>query len=440
MKVTVTDLGPTQKKLLVVVEPRDVKKELDRRYRQLSRQVRLKGFRPGKVPRKILESYYGKTVQGEVSNQLIQDTYPDALKQTDLKPLMEGDVEDYRFEPDGSFSYAAIVEVRPVFEVKDYLGLEIAVPPTEEISDERVEAELQALQERHAEIRSVEDDRPARMGDFAIVDVVPSVDGEVFDKGVHKNFYVELGTQKIHPNFDEQIVGHRAGETLVFELDFPEDAEARDLAGKRVRFEVTLKEIKEKVLPDLDDAFAQKVGGHTSVEALKNALRERLTHAAQQATKHHIRAAIMDQLLSTVTFDVPEKVVDREVDRRIQHFVHQLTAQGLKIDPSRFQTPEVKAEQRPAAERDIRWRLIVEQIAAQENLELSEEEKEEVYSEVARLYRTTPLQVKTEYQESAIVLEMCHHKLEEKVLKLLEDHAVAKERDEGTTAEGSEES
>lgn len=426
MKVTVTDLGPTQKKLLVVVEPRDVKKELDKRYRQLSQQVRLKGFRPGKVPRKILESYYGKTVQGEVSNHIIQETYPDALKQTELKPMMEGDVEDYRFEPDGSFAYAAIVEVRPVFEVKDYLGLEVEVPPTEEIGDERVEEELRALQERHAEVRSVPDDRPAQWGDYVIVDMVPSMDGTVFEKGVQKDFYLELGTHRIHPDFDAQVVGRRAGETVDFSLDFPEDAEVRDFAGKTVRFELTVIDIKEKILPELNEAFAQKVGGYASVDALKEALKERLVRAAEQATKQRLRAAIMDQLLNNTTFEIPEKVVEREVERRIQHFVHQMTAQGLKIDPSRFYTPEIRAEQRPAAERAIRWRLIVEQISAQENLELSETEKDAVYMEVARMYRTTPEQVKAEYEDSAIVTEMLHQKLEEKVFKLLEDHAVAK--------------
>lgn len=440
MKVTVTDLGPTQKKLLVVVEPRQVEKELDKRYRQLSQQVRLKGFRPGKVPRKILESYYGKTVQGEVSNQLIQETYPNALKQTDLKPLMEGDVEDYRFDPDGSFSYSAVVEVRPFFEVKDYLGLELEVPAPKEVTDERVAQELESLRERHAEIRSVEGDRAAQVGDYVIVDVVPELDGEVFEKGVNKNFYMELGHGKIHPDFDAHLVGRRAGETLRFELDFPEDAEVREMAGKRVHFEVTLKEIKEKIVPALDDAFARKVGGHESLEALKETVRERLVKSAEEAHKLLIRRALMEQLVSSVPFEVPQKVVEREVDRRIQHFVHQLTAQGLKIDPSRFQTPEIRAEQRPAAERDIRWRLIVEQIAAQENIELSEEEKETVYDEVARLYRTTPEQVKNEYQESAIVQEMFQQKLEEKVFKLLEDHAVAKEGAPEATREDSEES
>ncbi|WP_245994283.1 trigger factor [Desulfosoma caldarium] len=431
MKVTVTDLGPTQKKLLVVVEPRDVKRLLDKRYRELSQQVRLKGFRPGKVPRKILESYYGKTVQGEVSNHIIRDTYPDALKQTELKPMLEGDVEDYRFEPDGSFSYSAIVEVRPVFEVKDYLGLEVEVPPTEEIGDERVDEELKALQERHAEVRSVQDDRPAQWGDYVIVDLVPSVDGAVFDKGVQKNFYLELGTHRIHPDFDGHLVGRRAGETVDCSLNFPDDAAVRDFAGKTVHFEVAINEIKEKILPELNEAFAQKVGGYASVEALKDALKERLSRAAEQATKQRLRAAIMDQLLNMTSFEVPEKVVEREVNRRIQHFVHQMTAQGLKIDPSRFDTPEIRAEQRPEAEKAIRWRLIVEQVAAQENLELSEDEKEAIYSDVARMYRTTPQQVKAEYADSAIVMEMVYQRLEEKVFKLLEDHAVAK----ATTAE-----
>lgn len=441
MKVTVTDLGPTQKKLVVVVEPRHVEKELDKRYRQLSQQVRLKGFRPGKVPRKILESYYGKTVQGEVSNQLIQETYADALKQTDIKPMMEGDVEDYRFDPDGSFSYSAIVEVRPVFEVKDYLGLELEVPAPMQVTEDQVANELEALRQRHAEIRSVEGDREAQWGDYVIVDVLPEIDGQIFEKGVNKNLYVELGQGKIHPDFDGGLVGHGAGETVSFELDFPEDAETPELAGKRVRFEVALKEIKEKVLPDLDDAFARKVGGHESVDALRETLRERLIRSCEEARKLQVRRAIMEQLVDNVTFDVPEKVVEREVDRRIQHFVHQLSAQGLKIDPSRFQTPEIRAEQRPAAERDIRWRLIVEQIAAQEGLELSEDEKEAVYAEVARLYRTTPEQVKNEYQESAIVQEMFQQKLEEKVFRLLEDHAVAKEvGPEAKNKEDSEES
>ncbi|SMC19999.1 trigger factor [Desulfacinum hydrothermale DSM 13146] len=424
MKVSVTDVSATQKKLQVVVPADRVQKELDRRYRQLAKQVRIKGFRPGKVPRKILQSYYGKTVEGEVSNQLIQETYPDALKEADIKPLMEGDVDDFSFDESGTFTYTALVEVQPEFQVDDYLGLEVEKPDTT-VTDEMVEQELENLRDRHAEIRTVEEDREARLGDVAVVDFTPFIDGELYEKGKTDDFNLELGTGSLHPQFDDQVVGHRAGETFEFDLDYPEDAENADLAGKTVHFQVTLKELKEKVLPDLDDEFAKKGGDHDSLEGLKESVRERLQKSREQASTMAVRQSIVEQLTAKADFELSEKVVDREVDRRINQFVHQFSAQGINLDPARFNTPEIRQEQRPQAERDIRWRLIVEQIAKQEQIELSEEEKEAVYQDVARLYRTTADDIRENYQESAAVQEMIQHKLEEKVLKLLEDNAVA---------------
>lgn len=424
MKVSVADVSATQKKLQVVVPADRVQKELDRRYRQLAKQVRLKGFRPGKVPRKILQSYYGKTVEGEVSNQLIQETYPDALKEADLKPLMEGDVDDFSFDEEGTFTYTALVEVQPEFQVSDYLGLEVEKPDTT-ITDEMVDQELENLRDRHAEVKSVQEDREARPGDVAVVDFTPFMDGELYEKGKTADFNLELGAGALHPEFDDKVVGHRPGETFEFDLYYPEDAENEDLAGKTVHFQVTLKELKEKVLPELNDEFAQKVGGHESLEALRQALRERLQKSREQAATMAVRQAIMEQLVEKTSFEISEKVVEREIDRRIQQFVHQFTAQGINLDPARLNTPEIRQEQRPQAERDIRWRLIVEQIARQEGVELSDEEKEGVYQDVARLYRTTVDDIKENYQESAAVQELIQHKLEEKVFKLLEDNAVA---------------
>jgi len=425
MNVSVVDLSENQKKLQVEIPPEKVRQEIEGKYREMSRRIKIKGFRPGKVPRSIIKSYYGKTIEQEVSSQFIQETFPEALKETDLKPLVEADVSETHFNDSGSFSYTAIVDVCPPFELEGYRGLEIRKPSID-VADEQVDSELQRLREQHAELRTLETERPAREGDVAVIDFTPSVDGKVFEKGKSADYMAEIGKKAVHPDFDANLIGRHAGETVSFEVDYPENAPMREIAGKRVRFEVTVKEVKEKVLPELDDEFAQAVNSRfDALDALKQTIREELLKREEYQARSDVQQQILDQLLSKVKIELSAKVIDREVDRMVGNLLHQFESQGLKMDVSKFNTPEIRADYRPQAERNILRRLILEKIAEQENLKLTDEEIEQVYQEVARYARMDVATVKHEYADSAVVEQSKESKTQEKVFRFLESEAVS---------------
>ncbi len=423
MNVSVEDLSANQKKLQVIIPAQKVRQEMERKYRDLAANVRIKGFRPGKVPRNILKSYYGKSIEHEVSSQFIQETFPEALRESELKPLAEADVNETRFEDDGAFTYFAIIDVSPPFDVEGYKGLEIKRPPL--VIDESLqEKELERVREQHAQLRSLESDRPIQEGDTAYIDFTPYVDDAVFEKGKASDYSFEVGKNQMHPDFDQHFVGRKAGEDLTFELDYPESASIAEIAGKRVRFDVTIREVKEKVLPELSDEFAQEVGQQfDTLDALKQEIAEQLRKREETRISMIVHRQIMEQLLEKNQIELSAKVIEREVERLIGLLQHQFQSQGLSIDTLKLDTPEIRAEYRPQAERNVRWHLIMHKIAEQENIELAEEEMEEIYREVARMARMDVETIKRDYIESGIVDQAKESKFEEKVYKFIEDAA-----------------
>lgn len=423
MNVSVVELSPNQKKLLVEIPAEQVKKQLDAKFRDLGKSVRIKGFRPGKVPINILKSYYGKAVENEVSSEFIQDTFPDAIRETDVKPLVEADVTEMRFEDNGTFTYAAIVDVCPPFELAGYRGLSLQRPSVQ-IDAEQEEVELERIRQQHAQLRTLENERPVQEGDVVVIDFTPTVDGSVFRKGQVNDYMLEVGKKAIHPDLDAHLVGRRLGDTFVIDLDYPEDAPTEEIAGKRISADIAIKEVKEKLVPELNDEFASEVGRFDSLDALRQTIREQLAKREESRITSEVRRQIVEQLVANISFELSPKVVEREVDRLIGLLQHQFESQGLKIDASRFNSAEIRADYRIQAEKNVRWRLICRRIADQENLELSDDELEGIYQEVARFTRKSIDTVRTEYAESGIVEQSKEDRIVDKVFKLIEAEAV----------------
>lgn len=426
MNVSVIDLSTNQKKLQVEIPALRVQEELDEKYRDLAKNIRMKGFRPGKIPRNIIKSYYGKTVENELSTQFIQETYQDALREANLKPLVEPDVSEVRFEDNGAFTYIAIVDVSPPFELDNYKGIAIHRAPVE-IDQGVVDAELERIRQQHSQLRTLEDERPIAQGDVVLVDFVPTVDGTVYEKGKANDYMVEIGKQSLHPEFDQHLIGHRSGESVAFELDYAEDAPTREIAGKRVHFDVSIREIKEKLIPELDDEFAKEAGQFETLADLRQTVHDRLFERESERLSADVRHQIIDQLVPKASIELSSKVIEREVDRLIGMLRYQFESQGIKIDGSKFDTPEIRAEYRPQAEKNVRWRLICEYIGKRDELDLTEQEIEEVYSEVAQMARMDVASLKRDYADSAMIQQAKEAKLQDKVLRMLEAAAVSLE-------------
>ena len=446
MNVSLTEISPSQKKIRVEIPGSSVTKELEKKYRDLAKKAKIKGFRPGKVPLSIIKSYYGKAVEHEVSTQLIEDTFGDALKESDLKPLTRADVSESHFEEGGAFAYTAVVDICPPFELPDYKGLKIHKPAVE-VTEEQIQAELDKLVQSHSQLRALESERPIREGDVAIVDFTPSVEGRVFEKGKTKDFLAEVGKGGLHPDFDKHLLGRTPGESFSFELYYPEDASSSELAGKSVRFELTIKELKEKEVPELNDEFAQSLGSgqFETLEALRQELRKKLLEREEQSGSQNVRDQILRKILSKVQFEISPRVIELEADRILHNLKHQFESQGLKFDADALNTSEYKTGSRLQAERDIRTRLVLDRIAEAEAISLDSEEEEQVFRDIAAAYRIDMAKVRSEYGESAIVEQEKERKFKDKVVKFIESEAVfvdtpeeAKEPEAGPGAEEPE--
>ena len=433
INVSLTDISPSQKKLRVEVPESRVSQELDKRYRDLAKKAKVKGFRPGKVPLSIIKSYYGKAVQQEVSSQFIKDTFGDALKEADLKPLTQADVSDSHFEESGAFSYTAMVDVCPPFELPAYKELKLFKPPVD-VTEEQIQAELDKLVQSHAQLRSVEDDRPIRQGDVVSIDFTPYVEGKAFEKGKSEEFLTEVGKGDLHPEFDEQLVGHKATESFSFEREYPENASPSEFAGKSVRFDVIIKAIKEKEVPELNDEFAQSIGSgqFDTLDALKEKIRENLIDRAQQRNTQIVRDQILAKLMSKVDFEISPKVVEAEAERILQNLRYQFESQGLNFDVNAFDKEEYRTGTRLQAEREVRTRIVLGKIAEAEAITLDADEEEQIFSDIAAIYRVDPEKVKREFSESAIVEREKERRIEDKVFTLIENQAVLVDTPEET--------
>ena len=423
MNVSVVDLSETQKKLQVTIPSGTVREELDRKYRDLARQVKIKGFRPGKVPRSILKSYYGKVVEGELSSKFVQESFHDALLETDLKPLTEADVSEVKFEEDGSFTYTAIVDVSPPFVVEDYRGIPVH-HPVPEVSESMVDLEIERLREQNSQLRTVEEQRPIREGDIVMVDLTPFVDGSVFEKGKTEGYLFQVGKGTVHPDLDPHLVSRTVGESLSVDLDYPQEGTLPEIAGKRVRMDLVIKDLKEKIVPEVNDDFARESGKCESVQELREALRDQIRVREHSRIEADVRNQIINHLLERVTLDLPDKAVEGEVDAMVGHLQHQLERQGIKLDATRFNTPEVRADYRPQAERNLRQRLIFEQIARQEQIRLSDEEVDEIVRQVASMARVD-VETVLQHPGSALVEQAKEGKIQEKVLDFLVETSVS---------------
>ncbi len=439
MNVSLTEVSPSQKKIQVQIPGSKVAEELEKKYRDLAKNTKIKGFRPGKVPLGIIKSYYGKAVEHELSTQFIQDTFEDALKETDVKPLTQADVSESHFEEDGGFTYTALVDICPPFELPGYKGLEVYKPPVE-ITDEQVQEEMDGLAQSHAQLRTVEDARPIREGDVAVVDFTPIVAGKVFEKGKTKDLMVEVGKKSLHPDFDEHLVGREPGESFSFELDYPEDARTPELAGKKVRFDLSVKDLKEKEVPELNDEFAQALGSgqFETLEALRDEFRSKLRERANQRASQTMRNQIVRKLLDQVQFEVSPRVIEREAERMLNNLKRQFEGQGLQFDTATLDSEHYRDISRLQAEKDIRTRLVLDKIAETEGIALDDEDREEVYKDIAASYRMDVKKFKSQFGDSAFVEKEQEKKLEDKVLQFIENEAVFVDTPEEATEPESE--
>jgi trigger factor len=383
MKVDVQDVSTVKKVLNVEIPEADVTRELDKSYKTLKKNVKIKGFRPGKVPLSLLERRFQKDVHAEVSGQLIQNSYVEALRQVGLVPLGEPVVDPPDLEKGQPYHYSATIEVQPAIDDLNVKGLKLK-KRVYKVGDEEVEAQLKILQKSQAQLKSTEEERPVDLGDYVLIDYEGFKDGEPFaPTSKTENFLAEVGSGRILKEFDQQLAGMRPGETKDVPVHFPADYFNKELADLDITFQVTLKEIREEILPDIDDEFAKDLGEHQTLAELKDAIRKQLEKRYDSQSERALRTDIMDLLIEQQDFELPEVLVKHELSALVKEAHDALSYRGLSLEDAGQTEEGLSKRYYPEAERRVREYLLSQKVVDQEKLTLTDEMLEHAYQELA---------------------------------------------------------
>jgi trigger factor len=378
VRSTLETVEPTKVRINVVVEPDELGPAIDRTARRLSREVRVPGFRKGKVPRQVIEARIGRDalLAEAIEQEAVPEFYAKAIEELGVRPLSRAQVEPPDYTDGEPLSFSATIEVMPDLDLPPYRGIEVERPSLE-VTDEHVDAQLERLRERFAQLEVI--GRPLAKGDFAQIDLRATHHTEEIPELTRTDFLYEVGSGTVVPELDNELEGKRKGDILRFNATLPEEA-GEGLAGREVTFQVLVKEAKAKVLPKLDDDFAQEASEFDTLEELRADLRQRLEEAAEAQRASELETRVLQAYLDQAEVPLPESMVHDELHYRANRFAQQLTMMGTNLDQylqALGQTADdVEADLRAQSERAVRAQLVLEAIAQAEGFEATEEEIE----------------------------------------------------------------
>ncbi len=427
MDVTISDISSVKKKMQVQVPQEQVAKELDNAYRELKKKAKIKGFRPGKAPRSVLERMFSKDVHADVASALIQNTFIDAVKQESLAFIGTPDIDPPELDPEKPFVYDVTMEMKPELADVSFEGLQLK-KVLYKATEAEVDNQIEVLRKQMAEYKLVTEDRAAADGDHAVIDYEGLKDGQPFEPTQKtENFKMKIGQAVISEDFDRQITGMKPGEQKEFTLTFPDDFQNKDLAGLQIAFFVTLKEIREEFIPDADDALAKKLGNFKTMADVREAIFKNLQQGYDKRAEQEIQEQIFDKLL-TEDFELPETLVKFELDGIIEDMEMRLSQSNMTMDQLGLSREKMEDQYRDVAKNQVRRHLFLSKIIEQENMELPEDALDAEFENLAQTIGQTMEFVKDYYQKNSDKLEGFKHALlEKKVFDLILEKAEVEE-------------
>lgn len=387
MQVTVEDVSTVKKILHIEIPEKQISSELDKAYNDLKKSAKIKGFRPGKAPRSVLERQFGKDVNADVTSRLIQGTFVEAIKEKDLKVVGTPQIDPPDLIPPGPYKYQATVDIHPEIGDIDFKGLKLkkTIYP---LDDAMVEVQLKMLQKNMAELKPVAEVRAAQTGDFLVLNYEGFKDGKPFSATQKtENFTMKLGDGKVAKEFDDGIMGMKPGESKEIPAKFPDDHANAELAGQEIVFQVTLNEIREEVLPPLDDELAKRMGPFGSLEELKTSIRGNLSSGYAKRTEQELNEQIFSDLIEKTLFEVPDALIDYELDHIISDTERAFTQQNISMQDVGLTRESMAGKYRDVAEKQARRHLILTKIVEQEKLQVTDEETDKAIREMADAYQ-----------------------------------------------------
>jgi trigger factor len=328
VKTSVETLDPTKVKLTVEVEPKRVKQAFDRAARELAKQVQLPGFRPGKAPRRLLEQRFGDGVIAQTAMEdSLSDYYVEALRELELDVVSQPEVDVETFDEKEGCTFTATVEIRPTFDPPDHEGIDVTFPEWD-VDDEEVDEQLEQMRDRFAEVDEVE--REAATGDLVTLSLRVEIDGEELESANVEDALYEIGSQGVTPKLDEELVGKSAGDEVTYEDALPD--EYPEHGGEPATFHVTVKDVREKTLPELDDDFAATASGFDTIEELRKDVRDSLLRRKVEQAQHDLRGRILEAYLARVDVPLPEAMVEADKQARMAQLEQQAERFGVEVD------------------------------------------------------------------------------------------------------------
>jgi trigger factor len=422
MKIEVEAVSPVEKKVTVEVDPEQVGKELERAYASLGKRVRLKGFRAGKAPRKVLERQFRDEVERDVVQRLVTDSFGAAVREHELRAVAPPrvDVSEPGLKEAQPFRFTARVEVKPRLEPKDYRGLEVT-RRLAEVTDPMISDELARIQESMSQLVPVEGRFDAQMGDYAAIDHDGTVDGQLFDGAKAEGATVQVREGEMVDGMVPQLAGKKLGETVEVEFAFPPAYRIEGLRGKVARFQITLKALKTRHVPAIDDDLAKDIGleGITTLEELKGRIRKDLAEVEKRREEAETKDALVKAVLAKNDFEVPPALVERAIDVMIQGAADRFSRQGIDIRQMGLDPARLRADLRGQALLHVKGALVLEAIADAEKIQVSGEDIQSELAKTAGELRVPLAQVQQQLRNPEAQMALVGRIREEKALAFL---------------------
>ena len=410
MKTVVEELGGCQKKLVFEVPPEEVGKEIEKYCRKLAKEVAVRGFRKGKAPSSVLKRLFKQQILGEVASQIVTSSFEAAVKEHDLTPMGEPDIDTAPLEEGKTFSFSVTLDVKPQLDVKDYLGI-VPETPTLEAGEEEVDRSLEELRKVHAQIKDLEEERAVAEGDVVLVDYEGVLDGTPLPQDSKKDVYVEIGTGSYKKDVEEALVGGRVGETRQVEVPYPENHMDKSVAGKTVVYRFEIKKLMKKELPALDDEFAKDVGPFDSLDALKVKVREQILREKQARNRRRQREQVLETILERNPVEAPRSLVKQRLAQMIADAQAHFVSRGILLEKGSEDLQKLETDLEPLAERDVKKHLLLDAVARKESITVSDAEADEEIRAHAQRSQQSLEKVRAEIQQEEDGLERFKHNL-----------------------------
>ena len=405
MSVQVEKLEKNMAKLTVEVSAEDFKAAIKKAFNKNKNRFAIPGFRKGKAPQAMIEKMYGEGVFYEdAADEAINASYAEAMKESGLDIVSRPEVTIEKIGKDEPFVYSALVAVKPEVTLGQYKGVEVEKADAS-VSAEDVEAELKKVQEQNARLLTVED-RGVEDGDQTVIDFEGFVDGKGFEGGKAEDYPLTIGSHSFIDTFEEQLIGKKIGEECEVNVTFPTEYHAADLAGKPATFKVTVKEIKVKELPELNDEFASEVSEFDTLDEYKKDVEKKLAEKKEIEANSKNEDAVVAKVVENATMEIPDKMIDAQAENMVQDMARRMQSQGLSLDMylkyTGMTVEQMKEQARPDAEKRIRTRLVLEAVAKAENIQISDEKVDEEVAKMAEAYKMEVEKLKSYMSESDV--------------------------------------